>query len=123
MSRDFGYYWLRLLIYIVVTICIGTIYLNVGTGYTSILKSHMILHSETMNSSHNFHLQQGIFMLVSGYFRLPNDIPKPFWRYPMSYISFHYWALQSQMETDALTWIVRFIVVASSSVGSGDDGS
>lgn len=37
---------------------------------------------------------QGIFMLVSGYFRLPNDIPKPFWRYPMSYISFHFWALQ-----------------------------
>nr|GMD85279.1 ABC transporter G family member 11 [Ipomoea batatas]GMD88598.1 ABC transporter G family member 11 [Ipomoea batatas]GME01963.1 ABC transporter G family member 11 [Ipomoea batatas]GME04633.1 ABC transporter G family member 11 [Ipomoea batatas] len=37
MSRDFGYYWLRLVIYIVVTICIGTIYLNVGTGYSSIL--------------------------------------------------------------------------------------
>ena len=37
---------------------------------------------------------QGIFMLVSGYFRLPNDIPKPVWRYPMSYISFHFWALQ-----------------------------
>ncbi|KAL5993358.1 ABC transporter G member 11 [Asimina triloba] len=37
MSRDFGYYWLRLLIYIVVTICIGTIYLDVGTGYNSIL--------------------------------------------------------------------------------------
>lgn len=37
---------------------------------------------------------QGIFMLVSGYFRLPNDIPKPVWRYPMSYLSFHFWALQ-----------------------------
>lgn len=37
MSRDFGYYWLRLVIYLVVTICIGTIYLNVGTGYSSIL--------------------------------------------------------------------------------------
>lgn len=37
MSRDFGYYWLRLIIYIVVTICIGTIYFNVGTGYHSIL--------------------------------------------------------------------------------------
>ncbi|PIA35309.1 hypothetical protein AQUCO_03500008v1 [Aquilegia coerulea] len=37
MSRDFGYYWLRLIIYIVVTICIGTIYLNIGTGYNSIL--------------------------------------------------------------------------------------
>lgn len=33
-------------------------------------------------------------MLVSGYFRLPNDIPKPVWRYPMSYLSFHFWALQ-----------------------------
>uniref|UniRef100_A0A2P2KCR1 ATP-binding cassette transporter n=1 Tax=Rhizophora mucronata TaxID=61149 RepID=A0A2P2KCR1_RHIMU len=37
MSRDFGYYWLRLAIYILVTVCIGTIYLNVGTSYTSIL--------------------------------------------------------------------------------------
>lgn len=41
-----------------------------------------------------FVILQGIFMLVSGYFRLPHDIPKPFWRYPMSYISFHFWALQ-----------------------------
>lgn len=41
-----------------------------------------------------FSSRQGIFMLVSGYFRLPNDIPKPVWRYPMSYISFHFWALQ-----------------------------
>jgi hypothetical protein len=37
MSRDFGYYWLRLLIYLLVTVCIGTIYLDVGTKYTSIL--------------------------------------------------------------------------------------
>lgn len=37
MSRDFGYYWLRLVIYLVVTFCIGTIYLNVGTAYNSIL--------------------------------------------------------------------------------------
>lgn len=43
---------------------------------------------------------QGIFMLVSGYFRLPNDIPKPFWRYPMSYISFDYWSLQAQYQND-----------------------
>lgn len=37
MSRDFGYYWLRLVIYLVVTVCIGTIYLNVGTSYSAIL--------------------------------------------------------------------------------------
>lgn len=52
MSRDFGYYWLRLLIYIVVTICIGTIYLNVGTGYTSILVDTLVtsLHQSTFIS-------------------------------------------------------------------------
>jgi hypothetical protein len=37
---------------------------------------------------------QGIFMLNGGFFRLPHDIPKPFWRYPISYMSFHTYALQ-----------------------------
>ncbi|PKA60145.1 ABC transporter G family member 11 [Apostasia shenzhenica] len=199
MSRDFGYYWLRLVIYIVVTICIGTIYLNVGTGYSSILargacasfvfgfvtfmsiggfpsfvEDMKVFQRERMNGhygvaafvisntvsampflilitalsgticyfmvrlhpgfSHfvffvlclyasvtvveslmmaiasvvpNFLMGiiigagiQGIFMLVSGYFRLPKDIPKPVWKYPMSYISFHFWALQGQYQND-----------------------
>nr|CAD1836251.1 unnamed protein product [Ananas comosus var. bracteatus] len=179
MSRDFGYYWLRLVIYLVVTICIGTIYLNVGTGYSSILargacasfvfgfvtfmsiggfpsfvEDMKVFQRERMNGHYGVfafvisntisampflilitfasgticyfmchrrrelddgHSKcdpqflmgiiigagiQGIFMLVSGYFRLPNDIPKPFWRYPMSYISFHYWALQGQYQND-----------------------
>ncbi|KAJ1694137.1 hypothetical protein LUZ63_010835 [Rhynchospora breviuscula] len=199
MSRDFGYYWLRLVIYLVVTVCIGTIYLNVGTGYSSILargacasfvfgfvtfmsiggfpsfvEDMKVFQRERLNGHYgvlafvisntisalpflilitfssgticyfmvrlhpgfmhylffvlclyasvtvveslmmaiasiipNFLMGiiigagiQGIFMLVSGYFRLPNDIPKPFWRYPMSYISFHYWALQGQYQND-----------------------
>ncbi|XP_027167508.1 ABC transporter G family member 11 [Coffea eugenioides] len=199
MSRDFGYYWLRLAIYIVVTICIGTIYLNVGTSYSSILargacasfvfgfvtfmsiggfpsfvEDMKVFQRERLNGhygvtafvisntlsampflilitfisgticyfmvrlhpgfSHylffvlclyasvtvveslmmaiasivpNFLMGiitgagiQGIFMLVSGYFRLPNDIPKPVWRYPMTYISFHFWALQGQYQND-----------------------
>ncbi|KAL2461814.1 ABC transporter G family member 11 [Abeliophyllum distichum] len=199
MSRDFGYYWLRLVIYIVVTVCIGTIYLNVGTGYNSILargacasfvfgfvtfmsiggfpsfvEDMKVFQRERLNGHYGVtafvisntlsampflilitfisgtvcyfmvHLHpgfihylffvlclyasvtvveslmmaiasvvpnflmgiiigagiQGIFMLVSGYFRLPNDIPKPFWRYPMSYISFHFWALQGQYQND-----------------------
>ncbi|KAL2905337.1 ABC transporter G family member 11, partial [Bienertia sinuspersici] len=37
MSRDFGYYWLRLVIYVMVTIYIGTIFFNVGTSFNSIL--------------------------------------------------------------------------------------
>ncbi|KAJ0969966.1 hypothetical protein J5N97_022843 [Dioscorea zingiberensis] len=199
MSRDFGYYWLRLVIYLVVTVCIGTIYLNVGTGYTSILargacasfvfgfvtfmsiggfpsfvEDMKVFQRERLNGHYgvtafvisntfsampflimitflsgticyfmvrlhpgfmhylffvlclyasvtvveslmmaiasvvpNFLMGiiigagiQGIFMLVSGYFRLPNDIPKPIWRYPMSYISFHFWALQGQYQND-----------------------
>ncbi|KAL8137876.1 hypothetical protein V2J09_003877 [Rumex salicifolius] len=199
MSRDFGYYWLRLIIYIVVTICIGTIYLNVGTSYNSILargscasfvfgfvtfmsiggfpsfvEDMKVFQRERLNGHYgvtafvisntvsampflilitfisgticyfmvglhpgfehylffvlclyasvtvveslmmaiasvvpNFLMGiitgagiQGIFMLVSGYFRLPKDIPKPVWRYPMSYISFHFWALQGQYQND-----------------------
>ncbi|XP_062002349.1 ABC transporter G family member 11 [Rosa rugosa] len=199
MSRDFGYYWLRLAIYIVVVVCIGTIYLNIGTGYASILargscasfvfgfvtfmsiggfpsfvEDMKVFQRERLNGHYgvtafvlsntfsampflilitflagticyfmvglhpgfehyfffvaclyacvtvveslmmaiasvipNFLMGiiigagiQGIFMLVSGYFRLPNDIPKPVWRYPMSYISFHFWALQGQYQND-----------------------
>lgn len=37
---------------------------------------------------------QGVMMLNGGFFRLPEDLPKPFWRYPMYYISFHKYAFQ-----------------------------
>lgn len=37
---------------------------------------------------------QGIMMLNGGFFRLPNDMPDPFWKYPMYYISFHKYAFQ-----------------------------
>jgi hypothetical protein len=37
MSRDIGYYWLRLVVYIFLTLCIGTIYFKVGTSSTSIM--------------------------------------------------------------------------------------
>lgn len=36
MSRDVGYYWLRIIIYIVVSVCVGTIYFDVGNSYTAI---------------------------------------------------------------------------------------
>lgn len=37
MSRDTGYYWLRLIVYILVAICVGTIFFDVGTSKTAIL--------------------------------------------------------------------------------------
>lgn len=37
MSRDIGYYWLRIMVYIVVAICVGTIFFNVGNGKGAVL--------------------------------------------------------------------------------------
>lgn len=37
MSRDMGYYWLRLVIYIMLCFCIGTIYFKVGNEFSAIM--------------------------------------------------------------------------------------
>nr|XP_043626905.1 ABC transporter G family member 1-like [Erigeron canadensis] len=37
---------------------------------------------------------QGLMILGAGFFRLPNDLPHVFWKYPMYYISFNRYALQ-----------------------------
>jgi len=37
---------------------------------------------------------QGVMMLNGGFFRLPNELPKPVWKYPSYYISFHKYAVQ-----------------------------
>ncbi|XP_031397378.1 ABC transporter G family member 11-like isoform X2 [Punica granatum] len=37
---------------------------------------------------------QGVMMLNGGFFRLPDDLPKLFWQYPMYYIAFHKYANQ-----------------------------
>lgn len=37
---------------------------------------------------------QGVMMLNGGFFRLPNDLPDPVWKYPMFYIAFHRYAFQ-----------------------------
>eukprot|EP00250_Pteridium_aquilinum_P018713 c24179_g1_i1 orf=516-2765(-) len=201
MSRDIGYYWLRLVIYIFVAICVGTIYYKVGTSYNSILargactsyvsgfvtfmsiggfpsfiEDMKVFQRERLNGHYgvwsfvvantlssvpfllaiavatgticyymaglhpgfghylffainlfgcigvveslmmavasvvpNFLMGiitgagiLGVFMLVAGFFRLPNDLPKIVWRYPMSYLSFDYWALQGQYKNDLL---------------------
>lgn len=33
-------------------------------------------------------------MMTSGYFRFVPDLPKVFWRYPISYINYGAWGLQ-----------------------------
>ncbi|CAM6091980.1 unnamed protein product [Calypogeia fissa] len=199
MSRDLGYYWLRLLMYIILSIAIGTIYYKVGYGYTAIqarggcmsfivafltfmavggfpsfVEDMKVFGMERLNGHYgvaayvfgntfssipflflislvssaiayllvdlhhgyghflyfvvslfacllvaesmmmaiaslvpNFLMGiivgagiQGMFILVAGFYRLLNDLPKPVWRYPMSYIAFHPYAFQGMLEND-----------------------
>lgn len=36
MSRDVGYYWIRLTIYVALSLCVGTIFFEVGSSYRAI---------------------------------------------------------------------------------------
>ncbi|XXG78587.1 hypothetical protein AAC387_Pa08g2505 [Persea americana] len=46
MSRDIGYYWLRLAIFISLSLCIGTIYHDIGNNYRSIQARCLLLMFE-----------------------------------------------------------------------------
>jgi hypothetical protein len=37
MMRDIGYYWLRLVMYFLISLCMGTIFWRVGNDYNAIL--------------------------------------------------------------------------------------
>ncbi|KMT01541.1 hypothetical protein BVRB_9g215430 [Beta vulgaris subsp. vulgaris] len=43
---------------------------------------------------------QGLMILGAGFFRLPNDLPKPFWKYPLYYISFTKYAYQGLFKNE-----------------------
>ncbi|XP_076943738.1 ABC transporter G family member 15-like [Bidens hawaiensis] len=201
MCRDVGYYWLRVIIYSIVSICVGTIFYDVGTGPTAILargacggfitgflvfmsigsfpsfiEDMKIFTREKLNGyygvsvfilsnllsslpfmlmisfvagtitwnmvkyRHGFSLYLfyclnlfasiavvescmmvvaslvpnflmgivtgagviGIMMMTSGFFRRLPDLPKPFWRYPLSYINYGSWSLQGAYKNDML---------------------
>lgn len=201
MSRDVGYYWLRIIIYIAVSLCVGTIFYDVGTSYTAILargacggfvvgfmtfmsiggfpsfiEEMKIFHRERLSGYYgvvvyilsnflssfpylvavsmiagtitwfmirprsefdhyifycliifgsvevvescmmvvasvvpNFLMGLvtgagvlGIMMMTSGFFRLLPDLPKPFWRYPISLFSYGSWAFQGAMKNDLI---------------------
>uniref|UniRef100_A0A7N0TI22 ABC transporter domain-containing protein n=1 Tax=Kalanchoe fedtschenkoi TaxID=63787 RepID=A0A7N0TI22_KALFE len=201
MTRDLGYYWLRIIIYTVVSLCVGTIFFDVGTSYTAILArgacgafimgfmtfmsiggfpsfveelkiftrerqsryygvgafilsnflssfpflvavslatgtvtyfmvkfhpgfSHyayfvltiflsisvveslmMVIASLVPNFLMGIVTGAGvigIMMMTSGFFRLLPDLPKPVWRYPISYLSYGSWSIQGSYKNDLL---------------------
>ncbi|KAK6247729.1 hypothetical protein QUC31_019294 [Theobroma cacao] len=199
MSRDLGYYWLRIAIYVALSICVGTIFFNIGTNYNAILargacagfvsgfmtflsiggfpsfiEELKVFYRERRNghygiavyilsnflssfpfltlmtlatSSITYYMVKfrpgishftyvsldlissiaavescmmmiaslvpnfmmgviigsgyiGVMLMTAGYFRLLPDLPKIFWRYPVSYINYGAWALQGAYKND-----------------------
>ncbi|KAJ9561263.1 hypothetical protein OSB04_006423 [Centaurea solstitialis] len=45
---------------------------------------------------------QGLMILGGGFFRLPNDLPHPFWKYPLYFIAFHKYAYQGLFKNEFL---------------------
>lgn len=43
---------------------------------------------------------QGAMVLAGGFFRLPNDLPNPLWKYPLYYISFHKYAYEGLFKNE-----------------------
>ncbi|XP_031259602.1 ABC transporter G family member 13-like [Pistacia vera] len=201
MSRDLGYYWLRIAIYIVLSICVGTVFFDIGTSYTAILargscggfisgfmtfmsiggfpcfiEEMKVFYRERLNghygiavytlsnflssfpflilmsmasSSITYYMVKfrsgishyiyacldlicsiavvescmmmiasvvpnfmmgiivgagylGIMMMTAGFFRLLPELPKIFWRYPVSYVNHGAWALQGAYKNDMI---------------------
>ncbi|CAD6255627.1 unnamed protein product [Miscanthus lutarioriparius] len=97
MHRDIGYYWMRLAIYMGIGICLGTIFYQVGYSYSSIQSMMMVIAAIVPDFLMGIIVGagvQGVMMLNGGFFRLPNELPKPVWKYPSYYISFHKYAVQ-----------------------------
>ncbi|XP_061349749.1 ABC transporter G family member 1-like [Gastrolobium bilobum] len=42
----------------------------------------------------------GLMILLGGFYRLPNDLPKPLWKYPLYYMSFIKYALQGSFKNE-----------------------
>nr|XP_048337591.1 ABC transporter G family member 1-like isoform X3 [Ziziphus jujuba var. spinosa] len=199
MFRDLGYYWLRLAIYVALSLGLGTLYLNVGFtnesiqargslimfivsfltfmaigGFPSFVEDMKVFERERLNghygaaafmmgntfsgvpylliisvipgslayflpglqegNEHFFYFfcvifacmmlveslmmiiaslvpnylmgiiagagVQGLMILGGGFFRLPGDLPKEFWRYPLHYIAFHRFAYQGMFKNE-----------------------
>ncbi|KAJ1379959.1 P-loop containing nucleoside triphosphate hydrolase [Sesbania bispinosa] len=201
MSRDVGYYWIRITIYVALSLCVGTIFYEVGSsyraifargacgafisgfmtfmsigGFPSFIEEMKVFYKERLNGyygiavyilsnflssfpfvammsistgtityymvkfgpefSHFLYIcldlitciavvessmmiiaalvpnflmgliigagYIGVMMMTSGFFRQIPDLPKFFWRYPISYINYGAWALQGAYKNDMI---------------------
>ncbi|KAK3413486.1 hypothetical protein EUGRSUZ_I02044, partial [Eucalyptus grandis] len=66
---------------------------------------------------------QGLMILGGGFFRLPHDLPKVFWRYPLYYLSFNKYAFHGlfKNEFEGLTFPKDLACSAQNGSISGED--
>ncbi|XAR49467.1 Lipopolysaccharide-transporting ATPase [Bertholletia excelsa] len=66
---------------------------------------------------------QGLMMLSGGYFRLPKDLPKLLWKYPLYYIAFHRYAYQGlyKNEFEGLRFPANHQMGGQASTMNGDE--
>ncbi|KAF0917953.1 hypothetical protein E2562_021669 [Oryza meyeriana var. granulata] len=55
---------------------------------------------DTYNCTLTLHCIYVVMMLVGGYFRIRGGLPCPVWKYPLSYVSFHVYAVQGLLENE-----------------------
>ncbi|XP_038974877.1 ABC transporter G family member 1-like isoform X1 [Phoenix dactylifera] len=220
MYRDLGYYWLRLVIYAILCLCIGTMFYDIGHSYGSIqargsvllfvssfltfmaiggfpsfTEEMKIFQRERLNGHYgvtafmisnmlssapyialvsvipaamayyliglqsgvdhfiffamvlyaSMLLVEGMMMIVAsivpnylmgiitgagiqatmilsaGFFRLPNDLPKPVWRYPMYHIAFHKYANQAYYKNEFIGLSLPNIQAGAAATITGEE--
>lgn len=62
---------------------------------------------------------QGAMLLASGFFRLPNEMPKPLWKYPAYYIAFHKYVSQGFYKNE----FIGLTFPSNSDIAAGDNSS
>ncbi|KAK3420680.1 hypothetical protein EUGRSUZ_G01539 [Eucalyptus grandis] len=104
MYRDIGYSWLRIMFYVLSSISTGTLYFDIGYDNGAIIN-----RGKCVSFIYGFMIclscggvpfldeeLKVLMMMASQIFRLLPDLPKFFWQYPKSYISFAKWAVEGQ---------------------------
>ncbi|KAG4912966.1 hypothetical protein JHK82_053546 [Glycine max] len=110
MTRDIGYYCLRIVFYILISVRAGFHLFNIGTSTEAILTRGKcdgflvgLMIYICLGGVPFYHEELKVFMMVpSNIFRSLADLPKFFWRYPMSYISYITWSIQGQFKNDLI---------------------
>ncbi|XP_022752896.1 ABC transporter G family member 3-like isoform X2 [Durio zibethinus] len=110
MSREWKYYWLRLILYMLLTLCIGTVFSGLGHSLSSVVTRVaaifvFVSFTSLLSIAGVPALMKEIeviMMLAAGYFRIRNELPGPVWTYPLSYIAFHTYSIQGLLENEYL---------------------